>query len=144
MRFSIPALALATLTGALAAPTDFFGVDITFAGGPASYELTIPADGQVHPTGNDLSVSLIRSSNFDVYHLCTFYHDSDVTLVNNGGIVSVGPPTPITGVSCPITEGNCIPTYGDCYSPFTGQFLGTCCDGYCAANKCRPFTIPSA
>jgi hypothetical protein len=137
MRFSIPALALATLSGVLAAPTDFFGVDITFLAGPASYSLTVPADGQIHPTGmllfvlcfflvlslhycsntnalpgNDLSVSIIRSSNFDVYTLCTFYHDDDVTLVNNGGIVSVGPPTPITGVSCPVTDDRCIPTYG--------------------------------
>ncbi|KAA8573484.1 hypothetical protein EYC84_005069 [Monilinia fructicola] len=81
-----------------AAPTDFFDVDITFIGGPASYNLTVPADGQTHPTNNALSVSLIRSSNFDVYHLCTFYHDNPATLVNNGGIISVGPPTPITGV----------------------------------------------
>ncbi|KAG4035778.1 hypothetical protein MFRU_001g05460 [Monilinia fructicola] len=142
MHFSLPnlmTLGLAVIGGVAAAPTDFFDVDITFIGGPASYNLTVPADGQTHPTNNALSVSLIRSSNFDVYHLCTFYHDNPATLVNNGGIISVGPPTPITGVSCPITDQRCIPNYSDCYSSTTGQFLGPCCDGFCAANKCRPF-----
>ncbi|QSZ34164.1 hypothetical protein DSL72_005752 [Monilinia vaccinii-corymbosi] len=100
MQFSLPTLitlGLAAISGVAAAPTDFFDVDITFIGGPASYSLTIPADGQTHPTNNALSISLIRSSNFDVYSLCTFYHDNPAVLVNNGGIISVGPPTPITG-----------------------------------------------
>lgn len=53
MHFSIPTLmtfGLAAISNTLAAPTDFFDVEITFIGGPASYNLTIPADGQVHPT----------------------------------------------------------------------------------------------
>ncbi|KAF7885135.1 hypothetical protein EAF00_010953 [Botryotinia globosa] len=139
MQFStLLTLGLAAISGVVAAPANYFDVDITFIGGPASYSLTIPADGQFHATNNPLSISLIRSSNFDVYNLCTFYHDNAVALVNNGGIISVGPPTPITGVSCQVTDERCIPNYSDCYR--NGQFLGSCCDGFCAANKCRPFS----
>ncbi|KAJ8071202.1 hypothetical protein OCU04_001539 [Sclerotinia nivalis] len=117
MQFStLLTLGLAAISGVAAAPTDFFDVDITFIGGPASYNLTIPADGQTHPTNNALSVSLIRSSNFDVFHLCTFSYANPATLVNNGGIVSVGPPTPITGVSCPVTDQRCIPNYSELLS----------------------------
>ncbi|CAD6443458.1 3de85bb1-28ca-40a6-a6d2-c913737ebea1 [Sclerotinia trifoliorum] len=141
MQFStLLTLGLAAISGVAAAPTDSFNIDITFIGGPASYNLTVPATGYTQLTSNALSVSLIRSSNFDVFHLCTFSFASPATLVNNGGIISVGPPTPITAVSCPPTDQRCIPNYNDCYSSTTGQFLGSCCDGFCAANKCRPFS----
>ncbi|ESZ92777.1 hypothetical protein SBOR_6834 [Sclerotinia borealis F-4128] len=116
MLFSLPTLmtlGLATISGVTAIPTDFFNVDITFIGGPASYNLTIPADGQTHAINNPLTISLIRSSNFDVFHLCTFYHDNVAALVNNGGVVSMGPPTPVTGVSCQVTDQRCIPNYGE-------------------------------
>ncbi|TGO22199.1 hypothetical protein BPAE_0178g00170 [Botrytis paeoniae] len=105
MQFStLLTLGLAAISGVAAAPASYFDVDITLIGGPASYSLTVPADGQFHATNNPLSISLIRSSNFDVFNLCTFYHDSAVALVNNGGIVSVGPPTPITGAIATETD----------------------------------------
>jgi len=49
---------------------------------------------------------------------------------------AVGPPQPIDSVTC---SGTCLQTYGDCY--VNGQYVGSCCNGYCAANKCRPWTI---
>jgi hypothetical protein len=34
----------------------------------------------------------------------------------------------------------CVPTYSDCYR--SGQYVGPCCGGFCAANKCRPWVSP--
>lgn len=51
MQFStLLTLGLAAISGVAAAPTSYFDVEITFIGGPASYSLTVPADGQFHAT----------------------------------------------------------------------------------------------
>lgn len=130
-------LGLAAISGVAAAPTDPPKVEITFIGGPASYNVTYHGGTQL--TENDLSVSLIRSANYNV-NQCTFYFVSPAATINNGGIISVGPPSPVAAFNCPFTDQKCIPNYGDCFSSVTGQFIGSCCDGFCAANKCRPFT----
>lgn len=31
-------------------------------------------------------------------------------------------------------------TTEDCVK--NGQYVGTCCNGFCAANKCRPYVYP--
>ncbi|KAK1542353.1 hypothetical protein CPAR01_05740 [Colletotrichum paranaense] len=92
-------------------------VHLTFHGGPASYEMTIPADGQVYPTNNDISVNIIDAPDYNALSQCTFYTNGEKALV--GGItpqglqqVIIGPPQPVTGVSC---LGICVPTYGMCY-----------------------------
>ncbi|KAK4463512.1 hypothetical protein QBC42DRAFT_337523 [Cladorrhinum samala] len=119
-------------------------VNLKFYAGPATYTMTIPADGQVHPTNhNDLNVNIIESSDYDIFRLCQFHYDppasGTVTLVSsiagNANQVFVGPPTPIKSVSC---QGVCLTIYQDCY--INGQFVAPCCNGYCAANKCRPWS----
>ncbi|KAJ9134348.1 hypothetical protein NKR23_g10242 [Pleurostoma richardsiae] len=150
MKFTIPliiaAAAEASARATLEQRDGFQQVHLIFHGGPASYELTIPADGQSHPTYNDLSVNIIDTPDFNAYSQCKFETPDLVTLVQNLGDgnppvqqLIVGPPQPILSVSC---SGTCIPTYGDCYKD--GQYVGACCAGYCAANKCRPWTKPSA
>jgi hypothetical protein len=116
-------------------------VHLTFHAGPVSYSLAIPADGSFNPTNqNSLNVNLIDTPDFNAIEQCTFQTSGPKTLVNTfnpeTGVqsIAVGPPQVITGVSC---NGYCIPVYGDCYA--NGQFLGPCCNGICAANKCRPY-----
>ncbi|KAK4166904.1 hypothetical protein QBC43DRAFT_367826 [Cladorrhinum sp. PSN259] len=119
-------------------------VHLTFYAGPTSYTMTIPADGNTYPTNhNDLNINIIGSTDYDIYRLCKFNYappaSGTVTLVSsiagNENQVFVGPPVPIVSVSC---QGFCLTTYQDCYR--NGQFVGLCCNGYCAANKCRPWT----
>ncbi|KAL2118754.1 hypothetical protein VTJ04DRAFT_5713 [Mycothermus thermophilus] len=117
-------------------------VRLTFHGGPASYNLTFPADGQLYKTNNDLSVSIIEAPDYAAFTFCRFETYNEATLVSSispAGInqILVGPPTPITGVRC---EGFCVDTWSECYR--NGQFVGLCCQGYCAANRCRPWVYP--
>ncbi|KAK0649855.1 hypothetical protein B0T16DRAFT_410792 [Cercophora newfieldiana] len=118
-------------------------VHLTFHGGPASYSMAFPADGKVYPTNNNIAVNIIDAPDYNAIPQCTFYTPGEKALV--GGITSdgvnqviIGPPQPVTGVSC---LGICIPVYGDCYR--NGQYVGPCCNGFCAANKCRPWIQPS-
>ncbi|KAH8750939.1 hypothetical protein F5882DRAFT_420710 [Hyaloscypha sp. PMI_1271] len=149
----LPFLLLVNLPFLLAAPvTDadppfaYEQLTFIFAGGPASYTLTFPADGNTHPTNNDLSVSLIAPGTFPAYYECNFYTPHDATIVltgmsSAGSNLAVGPPQPITGVACMATGagGQCLPNYASCeWSGQHGTFLGNCCSGYCAATKCRP------
>lgn len=141
-------------------------VHLTFHGGPASYQLALPANGQKvntstsspaqsslckrttadhlpTPPDNNIAVNIIDAPDYNAISQCTFYTNGQKALVSGitpDGLqqVIVGPPQPITAVSC---EGMCVPTYGDCYA--NGQFVGPCCNGFCAANKCRPWIQPS-
>jgi len=134
-------------------------VHLTFHGGPASYTMAFPADGKVYQTSkslastwtvsnanhpdNNIAVNIIDAPDYNAISQCTFYTPGEKALV--GGIdgtgvgqVIIGPPQPVTAVSC---QGICIPTYGDCYR--NGLYVGPCCNGFCAANKCRPWIQPS-
>ncbi len=162
------ASALGLLASTSAAPVeerDVQTVHLTFHGGPAEYSMAIPADGTVYPTSNHpflspfpsnhpitntkpsptdngIAVSIIDAPDYNAFYQCQFKHAGDVTLassISSAGVneIMVGPPTPITGVSC---LGMCVSTYGDCYR--NGQYVGPCCAGFCAANKCRPWVNP--
>ncbi|KAK3385958.1 hypothetical protein B0H63DRAFT_523278 [Podospora didyma] len=114
-------------------------VHLVFHGGPAQYQMTFPADGSSYPTKDNMAVSIIDAPDFNAIYQCTFNTVGQKTLVGSitpQGLaqIFVGPPQPITSVSC---HGTCVGTYGDCYRD--GQFVGQCCNGYCAANKCRPY-----
>ncbi|PMD30427.1 hypothetical protein L207DRAFT_641682 [Hyaloscypha variabilis F] len=127
-------------------PFSYEQLTFTFAGGPATYTLTFPADGNTYPTNNDLSVNLIAPGTFPAFYECTFYTNTASTLVLTGtsaagSDIAVGPPQPIAGVACMPTgaDGACLPDYVTCeWSGTQGTFQGTCCSGYCAATKCRP------
>lgn len=55
MQFStLMTLGLAAISAVAAAPANAFNVEITFIGGPASYTLNIPADGNNHTTSSSL------------------------------------------------------------------------------------------
>lgn len=126
----------------------FQPVALTFQAGPVSYRLELVADGQEYFINNDLNVNLITAPDFDAYRLCTFKTASDeVTFapsltqrpedfwpINQ---IAVGPPQNIVSVTC---SGTCVGVYGDCYNSTTGQYIGSCCNGFCAANKCRPWS----
>lgn len=103
-------------------------VTLLFQAGPASYNLTIPADGKDHPTGESaLSVNLIVAPDYDPYRYCTFRTaggPQQVTfapsLVQRPGLdpwpineVAVGPPQPILSVAC---SGVCLGVYGRFFS----------------------------
>ncbi|KAK4238784.1 hypothetical protein C8A03DRAFT_43523 [Achaetomium macrosporum] len=114
-------------------------VHLTFHGGPAQYDMVFPADGTVYPTNNDLSINIIDAPDYNAFYQCKFHTQGEATFASSispTGVnqILVGPPQPITGVSC---QGMCVPTYGDCY--VNGQWVGPCCSGFCAANKCRPW-----
>ncbi|KAK3899031.1 hypothetical protein C8A05DRAFT_18473 [Staphylotrichum tortipilum] len=139
------ALSLLATGGVTAMPLeerDVQTVHLTFHGGPAEYSMAIPADGSMHNTNNALSINIIDAPDYNAFYQCHFTTQNPATLASSispGGVnqIMVGPPTPITQVSC---QGMCVPTYGDCYS--NGQYVGPCCAGFCAANKCRPWVNP--
>ncbi|KAK3330002.1 hypothetical protein B0H66DRAFT_542531 [Apodospora peruviana] len=113
---------------------------IIFHAAPVQYDLTIPADGQMHPTNNGLNVNLIDMPDFNIWQ-CDFVTHQPVTMVqqltyNNPPVnqYAVGPPQPIDGVTCRPT---CIPTYSYCYRNNT--YIGACCNGYCAGDTCKPW-----
>ncbi|KAL0955339.1 hypothetical protein HGRIS_004222 [Hohenbuehelia grisea] len=115
-------------------------VQLIFHGGPVQYSWGLLANGTLQSTGNDLIVDTIDAPNYNALQNCQFITDNDKTLVgafSSTGVpqITVGPPQPIRAVSC---QGVCIPTFGDCFRD--GQSLGTCCAGFCAANKCRSFS----
>ncbi|KAK0619444.1 hypothetical protein B0T14DRAFT_430632 [Immersiella caudata] len=124
-------------------------VHLIFRAAPVQYEMAIPADGKLYPTPkNGLNVNLIDAPDFNIDQ-CEFHtvKESPVTYVwqttNSLSVASwrisqyaVGPPQIITGVTC---RGTCLGVYSTCFE--NGQFLGECCNGYCAANKCRPYTF---
>jgi len=148
-------LLLILLPLALALPTEgpppppgplraFQGAHLIFHAAPVQYEMTVPADGHFHPTPNNgLNVNLIDAPDFNIDQ-CEFHTKGPATFVWQtvpSGVgdwrisqYAVGPPQIITGVTC---RGTCLGVYSTCYE--SGMFLGTCCNGYCAANKCRPY-----
>lgn len=160
-------LPLAFLSGALTLAVDVekrqtgtLYAHLTFHAGPASYALTVPNDGTRVPTSKPFPhatltpLTQISDSNLNVNiidipdyypNYCQFETAGEKTLVTSintkTGLQSllVGPPQPIIAVTC---QGYCIYTYGDCYR--NGQFLGICCAGFCAANKCRPWIAPGS
>ncbi|KAI1370371.1 hypothetical protein F4677DRAFT_438516 [Hypoxylon crocopeplum] len=117
---------------------------LTFHGGPASYELAVPADGTVVYTNSDIAVNIIDAPDYAAFSQCQFNTAGEKTLGSSintqTGMQSViiGPPQPITSVTC---QGSCIPTYGECFT--NGQYNGVCCNGFCAATRCRPWNITS-
>ncbi|KAI1342946.1 hypothetical protein F5Y15DRAFT_272353 [Xylariaceae sp. FL0016] len=137
-------LGLGLVASSLAHPLEDRDVQtahLVFHGGPASYSLSVPADGTVVPTNNDISVSIIDDNDYNAFAQCTFTTADEKTLVSSINTddgsqhIMVGPPQPIISVSC---QGMCVPSYSNCYGT-DGQFVGPCCNGFCAADKCRPW-----
>ncbi|KAL2266827.1 hypothetical protein VTJ83DRAFT_6179 [Remersonia thermophila] len=117
----------------------FQTVHLTFHAGPVSYNLTLPADGHYRQTNNDLSVNIIEAPDYNAFYQCQFETLNEATLASGisptgSNLIFVGPPTPIKKVRC---QGMCVPTWGECYR--SGQYVGPCCTGFCAANRCRPW-----
>ncbi|KAH8204486.1 hypothetical protein TruAng_001402 [Truncatella angustata] len=93
-------------------------VHLTFHGGPAEYSMAIPADGKRYPTNNNIAVNIIDAPDYNAISQCTFYTAGEKALasgITDKGLqqVIVGPPQPITAVSC---YGICVGVYGDCYN----------------------------
>ncbi|TGZ78633.1 hypothetical protein EX30DRAFT_343010 [Ascodesmis nigricans] len=119
---------------------------LVFHGAPVEYTLQVPADGSVVETNNDINVNIIDANDYHAFTNCqfTFGGPQQPTLVqsidNKTGKQSiiVGPPAPVVSVSC---QGMCVPVYGMCYG-FDNQWIGPCCNGFCAATRCRPWIAP--
>ncbi|GAB1318126.1 hypothetical protein MFIFM68171_08336 [Madurella fahalii] len=116
-------------------------VHLKFRAGPAEYDMAFPADGAERLTNSNLAVNIIEAPDYNAYSQCDFrtVDGAEVTFASSIspdgiGLVLVGPPQPIVAVSC---QGMCVPNYSNCYE--NGQLVGPCCNGYCAANKCRPW-----
>ncbi|KAK3355418.1 hypothetical protein B0H65DRAFT_414648 [Neurospora tetraspora] len=115
-----------------------------FQAAATGYNLTVPADGNWYPTNNGLNVNIITALDFTVTQ-CEFATHQQVAFAYQlSGAdpypkeqFAVGPPQPIDRVRC---HGYCLQIYQDCYK--NGQFVGSCCNGFCAANKCRPYVYP--
>lgn len=92
-------------------------VHLVFHAAAATYDLTIPADGQPHPTNNELNVNLIDAPDFNI-EWCEFKTHQPVAMVwqavpsgvSNWRIseYAVGPPQPIDAVTC---RGTCLGVY---------------------------------
>ncbi|EMR63885.1 hypothetical protein MGN70_001323 [Eutypa lata] len=144
MKFLYSAI-LAMATTALSSPLEEREVQVahlTFHGGPASYELAVPADGTVVQTNSDISINLIDAPDYNAQAQCQFHTAEPVTLqgqISADGTqqIAVGPPQPILSVSC---LGMCVPTNGVCYNQ-QGQNVGPCCSGFCAATRCRAWDV---
>ncbi|KAL2061117.1 hypothetical protein VTL71DRAFT_7390 [Oculimacula yallundae] len=135
-------------------PSFFYkSLALTFHGGPATYSFSFPADGNTYSPNNNLAVSSITSSDFNIFYNCNFYFENEgATPVAtspgaDGKEVQVGPPRAVTGVNCQPTPGGsntCLPTYASCEWCGGANGQGGChllnCCGYCAATKCRSFT----
>lgn len=108
-------------------------------------------------------MNIIDTPDYNAFQQCTFKTAGKKTLVQSlgeGGLqqIVVGPPQPILSVSC---HGMCVPTYGElslpafscshfltlfigeCYNS-NGQYVGPCCNGFCAADRCRPWDISTS
>jgi hypothetical protein len=90
-----------------------------------------------------MAVNIIDAPDYNAYGQCQFMTAGQATLASgfsSTGVnqIHVGPPQPVLGVSC---QGMCVPTYGECFR--NGQYVGPCCNGFCAANRCRPWVNPS-
>lgn len=99
-------LGLAAISGVVAAPTSYFDVDITFIGGPASYSLTVPADGQFHATSTfSPSLSWLTPSPFTL-PLPPYDSQEKLTLrfqITPSPSLSFAPPTLTSLTSAPST-----------------------------------------
>lgn len=100
-------------------PPNFFykPLTLTFHGGPASYSLSLAADGNSYNTNNGMAVSLISSPDFDAFHFCNFYTTGQKAIVPSpsNNQLAIGPPQPIVSVDCEPTpggNGTCLPAYG--------------------------------
>ncbi|KAH6663514.1 hypothetical protein B0J14DRAFT_609176 [Halenospora varia] len=129
--------------------TGYLPIVLGFHGGPAYYFLSFPADGNTYYTNSDMSVNLVDGNGVDALRYCNFQTTGAKALAGmqagvNSTTFAVGPPQPIISVNCRPTAfpGTCLPLYGQCEwcgGSTGGCFTSSCCNGYCAATRCRPF-----
>lgn len=115
----------------------------------AAYSLTVLADGTQVGTDRDhlgTKIALVDAPDYNAAVLCDFSFATPpgaptpktaFTIGDDGhtGQVSIDPPTGIMSVRC---EGHCVPNLGTCNGA-DGQPPKLCCNGYCAADHCRPW-----
>ncbi|KAJ3493641.1 hypothetical protein NLG97_g4609 [Lecanicillium saksenae] len=111
------------------------------------YNLSVVADGSAHDTGNaHTSISLVDAPDYNAATLCDFdfeladgaappKHEFTIGEDGHTGQVKISPPTPVKGIKC---QGSCVSNYGTCNGA-DGQGPKLCCNGFCAADKCRPW-----
>lgn len=155
MQFSTPMLALllSTLTSAnpLSArdetpQTAHFTFHSTSS---STYDLDVLTDGSPQLTKKDCKVVSVDINDYNANTQCVFKDTSDkeiegeLRIDNETGDQSLSfgeEGKVVKSVSC---EGMCLGIYADCYDPSAGMNLGPCCNGFCAANKCRPWSTGS-
>ncbi|GJN81880.1 hypothetical protein VFPFJ_03022 [Purpureocillium lilacinum] len=139
-------LALLSLVAAAVTAEDVQTAHLKFRAASSSetYDLAVKADGSSVDTDHaDLSIHLIDAPDYLASSLCHFTTPQPVelsTTIADDNVtqqVVLDPPQPVLSVRC---EGMCVGTYGACYDN-NGQPVGPCCNGLCAANRCRPWNI---
>ncbi|PNY24094.1 Uncharacterized protein TCAP_05958 [Tolypocladium capitatum] len=149
MKYS--ALSIGLFAGALGAPPSevFMRDDVQTAhltfhtdSCPETYALAVKADGSTVETAHDgLDIFLIDAPDYLAYSMCKFQTPGEVTLStklasdNVTTQIVLSPPQPVLSVRC---EGKCLGTYVACYTS-SGMLVGPCCNGFCAADLCRPW-----
>lgn len=155
MQFSTPTLALLLSTLASANPhsarddapqTAHFTFHTTSS---STYDLDVLTDGSAQITNKNAKVVSVDINDYNAQSQCIFKDASDAEIEGELKIdtetgdqsLSFGEGGKVVkSVSC---EGLCIGIYSDCYDPSAGMNLGPCCNGFCAANKCRPWSTGS-
>lgn len=106
--------------------------------------ILIPHSGSANIVDNRLAVHHIDAPDYCLRTLCKLSTAQPTELkdaIAADGVtqqVVLNPPTQVLSISC---KGDCVPTYGECYKD--GQYVGPCCNGFCAANRCRPWNTDS-
>lgn len=153
MQLSTPTLALLLSTLASASPLSRRDdapqtANFTFhtvAG--TTYDLEVLADGTRQLTNHDAKVVSVDINDYNAGSQCVFRDASgaevrgELKVDTNTGNQSLlfgetGEGEVVGSVSC---EGTCVGIYGFCFDPSTGMSLGACCNGVCAADRCRPW-----
>ncbi|ATY62181.1 hypothetical protein A9K55_008943 [Cordyceps militaris] len=141
MRFTT--LAASALT---AAPSPPQTAHLTFLDRSAAalYQLAVVADNRTYATPPSLPVARIAAPDYNAAALCDLVfaqpaaapeHVFVIGEDGRTGQVRIEPPTPVAGIRC---AGVCVANYGTCNGA-DGRGPRLCCNGYCAANLCRPW-----
>lgn len=113
----------------------------------ALYSMSVVADGTAHATSDtDTAVALVDAPDYNAAVLCDLdfalpagatppAHEFTIGDDGRTGQVKITPPTPVRAIRC---QGTCVGTQGTCNGA-DGQGPKLCCNGYCAANLCRPW-----
>ncbi|KAG9254076.1 uncharacterized protein F5Z01DRAFT_116385 [Emericellopsis atlantica] len=113
-----------------------------------SIALNVTTDGMPAVLQGDSKIKSIDINDYDANQQCIFKAPDDTVIEPKLDIdtetgeqrLVFAEPREVGSVSC---RGMCIPVYGECYDS-TGMPVGLCCNGVCAATRCRAWNAASS